>query len=247
MTATTPIGSPTSNLDIELRSDMTVEIVKVAADDLDVVQAARVSTGRDLEVDDQGSLSGLIGFLMKNRHGTPFEHNYFKFRIEAPIFVWREFHRHRIGFSYNETSSRYKVLDPVFFVPSPDRPLVQVGKPGAYEFVPGDPVQHTLTTRRLSESYAESWASYQAMLEDGVAKEIARACLPVAIYSSCYVTCNARSLMALLSLRTKHSEARYPSFPQREIEMVAEGLEMFFRLHMPLTAAAFTGHGRVCP
>lgn len=74
-----------------------------------------------------------------------------------------------------------------------------------------------------------------------------RACLPVATYSSMYATCNARSLMAFLSLRTKHPEAKFPSFPQREIEMVAEGMEMYFQLHMPLTWKAFVEHGRVCP
>lgn len=232
---------------ITLRTDMTVDLVDRMGDDVSVAQAARVSTGTDLEVDDSSAISGLIGFLMKNRHGTPFEHNAFKFRIEAPIFVWREFHRHRIGFSYNETSSRYKVLDPVFYVPGMDRPLVQTGKPGAYTFTPGTPEQHQRAVTRLAQSYYESWEAYQEILTDDVAKEMARACLPVATYSSCYVTCNARSLMAFLSLRTKREGSLFPSFPQREIEMVAELMEFEFAQAMPITYAAFNEHRRVSP
>lgn len=233
--------------DAIIRTDMTVDLVKVVADDLDVVQAARVSTGKDLEEDDGSSIAGLLGFLMKNRHGTPFEHNYFKFRIEAPIFVWREFMRHRIGFSYNESSARYRKLDPVFYVPGMDRPLVQEGKPGAYTFVPGTMEQVIETNKLLCESYMVSWETYCKLLDNGVAKEVARACLPVAIYSSAYVSCNARSLMAFLSLRTKREGSLFPSFPQREIEMVAELMEFEFAQAMPITHAAFNEYRRVSP
>jgi thymidylate synthase (FAD) len=233
--------------DAIIRTDMTVDLVKCSADDLDVVQAARVSTGKDLEEDDGGSTTGLIGFLMKNRHGTPFEHNFFKFRIEAPIFVWREFMRHRIGWSYNETSGRYRQLDPVFYVPALDRPLVQQGKPGHYTFVQGTYEQVVETNKLLCESYMVSWDTYCKLLDNGVAKEIARACLPVAIYSSAYVSCNARSLMAFLSLRTKREGSLFPSFPQREIEMVAERIEFHFANAMPITYAAFNEYRRVSP
>lgn len=228
-----------------IRTDMTVDLVKVAADDLDVVQAARVSTGKDLE--EGGSASGLINFLMRNRHGTPFEHNYFKFRIEAPIFVWREFMRHRVGFSYNETSGRYTQLQPVFYLPALDRALVQQGKPGSYTFVQGTFDQVVETNKLLCRSYMVAWETYCELLDDNVAKEIARICLPGAIYSSAYVSCNARSMMSFLSLRTKHEGSMFPSFPQREIEMVAEQMERHFAQAMPITYAAFNQHGRVSP
>ena len=85
------------------------------------------------------------------------------------------------------------------------------------------------------------------MLAAGVAREVARSVLPVNIYSSMYVTMNARSLMNFLSLRTKREDSAFPSFPQREIEMVAEKMEAFWRELMPATAAAFDKNGRVAP
>ena len=84
--------------------------------------------------------AGLINFLMRDRHGTPFEHSSMTFYVQAPIFVFREFMRHRIA-SYNEESGRYRELRPVFYVPGPQRRLRQQGKPGHYEFVDGTPEQ----------------------------------------------------------------------------------------------------------
>ena len=78
---------------------------------------------------------------MRDRHGSPFEHNSMTFYVQAPIFVFREFMRHRIA-SYNEESGRYRELRPVFYVPGPERKLIQEGKPGAYVFVDGTPEQY---------------------------------------------------------------------------------------------------------
>lgn len=122
---------------VMFRSDMTVALVKHSASDMDVVAAARVSTTGAASLNPNAKeVAGLINFLARERHGSPFEHSYMTFYVEAPIFVWREHMRHRIA-SYNEESGRYKVLEPVFYVPNEDRPLVQVGKAGAYEFVYG--------------------------------------------------------------------------------------------------------------
>jgi thymidylate synthase (FAD) len=85
------------------------------------------------------------------------------------------------------------------------------------------------------------------MLEAGVAREVARIVLPVTIYSSAYVTMNARALMNFLSLRRKVEDSHFPSFPQREIEMVAEKYELEFERIMPLTHASFVANGRVAP
>ena len=93
----------------------------------------------------------------------------------------------------------------------------------------------------------EAFESYQRMLGAGIAREVARIVLPLNIYSSMYVTMNARSLMNFLSLRTKHEGSHFPSFPQREIEMAAEQMETHFAQLMPLTHAAFQGNGRVSP
>ncbi len=236
--------------DIEFRSTMSVELVKASASDADVVFAARVSTKgeaslSEVEADATGS-SGLINYLMRDRHGSPFEHNSLTYFVSAPIFVFREFMRHRIA-SYNEESGRYRELRPVFYVPGPERKLVQQGKPGAYEFVDGTAEQYQRVDTLVRQSCAQAYDAYQQMLADGVAREVARIVLPVTTYSSMYVTMNARALMNFLSLRTKRDNARNPSFPQREIEMVAEAMESEWAALMPLTHAAFEAHGRVAP
>jgi thymidylate synthase (FAD) len=237
-------------MEIRFRDDMTVELVKHAASDADVVWAARVSTKgetslADLEADPQRS-AGLINYLMRDRHGTPFEHSSMTFYVRAPIFVFREFMRHRT-FSYNEESGRYRELEPEFYVPGPERKLVQIGKAGRYDFVAGTPEQHKLVTEATREACRQAYAAYREMLEAGVAREVARTVLPVGLYSSMYATCNARALMNFLSLRTRRDDAAYPSFPQREIELVAEAMEREWATIMPLTHAAFEANGRVAP
>ena len=236
--------------EIRFRSDVTVELVKHSAADSDVLWAARVSTAGEQSLEelrkDPERSKGLINFLMRDRHGSPFEHNSMTFFISAPIMVFREFHRHRV-WSYNEESGRYRELQPVFYVPGADRKLVQQGRPGKYEFVDGTEEQHKLVGEVMRESYRQAYAAYQEMLAQGIAREVARAVLPVGLYSSMYATCNARALMHFLSLRTKNELATVPSFPQREIEMVAERMEAEWARLMPLTHAAFNDNGRVAP
>jgi thymidylate synthase (FAD) len=235
---------------VEFRSDVTVELVRAAARDADVVFAARVSTQGEQTLDhlddDPVRSRGLINYLMRDRHGSPFEHNSMTFYVEAPILVFREFMRHRIA-SYNEESGRYRELNPVFYVPGAERRLVQVGKPGAYDFVEGTADQTTLVDTETRAVCAQAYAAYRRMLAAGIAREVARIVLPVNIYSSMYVTMNARSLMNFLSLRTKRDNATFPSFPQREIEMCAEQMERFWAELMPLTHAAFEANGRITP
>jgi thymidylate synthase (FAD) len=154
--------------------------------------------------------------------------------------------RHRIA-SYNEESGRYRELRPVFYVPARDRNLIQTGKPGAYEFLPGTDEQHALVDVATRDSAGFAFEAYQRMLAAGVAREVARIVLPLNIYSSMYVTVNARSLMNFLSLRTKVAGTPFPSFPQREIEMCAEKMEAIWTGLMPLTHAAFNANGRVAP
>lgn len=232
------------SLEISFRSDMTVELVQSMGDDDAVVKAARVSTGSGSSSAERDA--GLINYLMRDRHGTPFEHNGFTFYIEAPIFVFREFMRHRIA-SYNEESGRYKELDPVFYTPAPERKLIQVGKTGAYEFVEGTSEQYETTRSEIYTSSRNAYEHYKTMLDAGVARELARAVLPVNIYSSMYVTMNARALMNFLSLRTARPGTYFPSFPQREIEMVAEKMEELWADKMPITYETFNKNGRVAP
>ncbi|MBX9718268.1 MAG: FAD-dependent thymidylate synthase [Microbacteriaceae bacterium] len=245
--------SVTEATEIQFRSDVTVELVRASAHDSDVLFAARVSTQGEqtLEAAAAGDEAtardrGLINYLMRDRHGSPFEHNSMTFYVQAPIFVFREFMRHRIA-SYNEESGRYRELNPVFYVPGPERNLMQVGKPGAYEFLPGTPEQTAIVDAEVRAVCTAAYASYQRMLDAGIAREVARAVLPVTIYSSMYVSMNARSLMNFLSLRTKREGTHFPSFPQREIEMVAELMEHHFAELMPLTFEAFNANRRVAP
>ena len=239
--------------EITFRSDVTVELVRSSARDSDVLFAARVSTQGEqtLEAAAAGSEAterdkGLINYLMRDRHGSPFEHNSMTFYVQAPIFVFREFMRHRIA-SYNEESGRYKELSPVFYVPAPERNLVQIGKTGHYEFIPGSAEQVALVEQETRTTSQQAYETYKRMLEAGVAREVARIVLPLNIYSSMYVTMNSRALMNFLSLRTKREGTHFPSFPQREIEMCAEKMEDFWAELMPFTYEAFNKNGRVAP
>lgn len=228
-----------------------VQLVHHVGGDISVLASMMVSTQAEGSLDmihngDAAENEGKIRFLMSHRHGTPFEHNQFCFFISAGIFVFREFHRHRIGWSYNEESGRYKALKPKFYIPSVDRPLKQEGKPGHYTMVPA-PEIHPALVEALQEQYLGAYECYEYLLGLGVARELARLVLPVGIYSSMYATCNARSLMAFLSLRTEHERAQFPSKPQLEIQQVAGAMEAFFAFHMPITYQAFCDFGRVAP
>ena len=242
--------SQPSHPDIVFRDDVTVELVKSSASDADVIWAARVSTAGENSLEevnaDPARSTGLINYLARERHGSPFEHTSMTFFISAPIFVFREFMRHRIA-SYNEERGRYRELLPVFYVPNGARKLVQTGKTGHYVFVDGSDEQYEISVAAMKESYELCYLNYKKMLDAGVAKEVARAVLPVALYSSMYVTMNARALMNFLSLRTAREGSHFPSYPQREIEMVAEKMEEHFARLMPITYAAFEKSGRVAP
>jgi thymidylate synthase (FAD) len=223
---------------IPVLDDGFVRLDAAMADDLSVVNAARVSFGvRREEMDERDG--GLIRFLMRERHGTPFEHNSFRFHVRCPIFVAREWFRHRVG-SFNELSGRYTQLDERFYVPAPEDVRTQTGKPGAYTFESVDAELAERTRDRIREAYREAYASYEAMLADGIAKEVARTVLPVGIYTEFYWTLNARSVMNFLSLRNAETA-------QREIRRYAAAVEELFARHMPVTHAAFVAQERVAP
>jgi thymidylate synthase (FAD) len=208
------------------------------ADDLSVVNGARVSFARHKQEMDESD-EGLIRFLMRDRHGTPFEHNSFRFHIRCPLFVAREWMRHRIG-SFNEFSLRYAKATDDFYVPEPEDVRSQVGKPGAYSFEPvSDEVAET-ARELLREVYDHAYETYQELVELGVARELARCALPVGAYTEFYWTINARSLMNFVSLRNAETA-------QREIQRYAEACERFLERLMPVTYAAFVANGRVAP
>jgi thymidylate synthase (FAD) len=215
-----------------------VRLDDAMADDLSVVNSARVSFGRRrTEMDDADA--GLIRFLMRERHGTPFEHNAFRFHVRCPIFVAREWFRHRVG-SFNEFSMRYAKATDDFYVPEPEDVRQQVGKPGAYSFEPVDDELAERTREELQAVYEHAFETYERLVAAGVARELARAALPVGAYTEFYWTVNARALMNFVSLRAAEAA-------QREIRRYAEAVETFLEQRMPVTHAAFVTNGRLAP
>ena len=208
------------------------------ASDLSVVNAARVSFARRKEAMDESD-EGLVRFLMRDRHGTPFEHNAFRFHVRAPLFVAREWFRHRVG-SFNEFSMRYARATDDFYVPEAEDVRTQVGKPGAYSFDPVDPELAETTRQELQAVYEAAYATYERLVEAGVARELARCAIPMGAYTEFYWTVNARSLMNFVSLRAAETA-------QREIRRYAAACEELFAEHMPVTHAAFVANGRVAP
>jgi thymidylate synthase (FAD) len=215
-----------------------VRLDDAMADDLTVVNGARVSFARrktEMEASDEG----LIRFLMRDRHGSPFEHNAFRFHVRCPIFVAREWFRHRIG-SFNEFSMRYAKATDDFYVPEADDVRSQVGKPGAYSFEPVSDELAEQAREELQAVYEHAFATYTRLVEAGVARELARSVMPVGAYTQFYWTVNARALMNFVSLRNSE-------FAQLEIRRYAEAVEAFFAERMPVTHAAFVANDRTSP
>ncbi|HET9545487.1 MAG TPA: FAD-dependent thymidylate synthase [Gaiellaceae bacterium] len=215
-----------------------VRLDDAMASDLSVVNAARVSFARRKDEMDESD-EGLIRFLMRDRHGTPFEHNSFRFHIRSPIFVAREWMRHRVG-SFNEFSMRYAKATDDFYVPEADDVRSQVGKPGAYSFEPVSPELAEQTREELRAVYDHAYETYERLVEAGVARELARSVMPVGAYTEFFWTINARSLMNFVSLRAAETA-------QREIRRYAEACETFLAEKMPVTHAAFVAAGRTAP
>jgi thymidylate synthase (FAD) len=215
-----------------------VRLDDAMADDLSVVNGARVSFARRKETMEEAD-AGLIRFLMRERHASPFEHSVFRFHVRCPLFVAREWFRHRWG-SFNEFSMRYARATDEFYVPEREDVRTQVGKPGSYSFEPVDAELAETARDELRAVYETAYAAYERLVEQGVARELARAVLPVGAYTEFYWTVNARALMNFISLRAAETA-------QREIRRYAEACERFFAELMPVTHAAFVEGGRVAP
>lgn len=234
-------------LEVEFTDDIVVQVLDTNFSDARVCVAARTSTQGGGA--DDAERYGLINALMRDRHGTPFEHMNATFRVTAPIFVWREHHRHRVGFSYNEESGRYKQLDPVFYAPGIDRPIAKVEGTKNMDYVleTGTEQQRNLLAQSMWMSCKTTYMQYEKMLDAGIVREVARMVLPVNIMSTCIVTMNARSLMHFLSLRQRFADAKFPSKPQWEINQMANGYEMLLAAEAPMVHKAFVANGRVAP
>ncbi len=200
-----------------------IELVRVSGSDLDVVNAARVSYGKvATEISERDKT--LIKFLMEHGHSSPFEHNQLSFRIKAPIFVIRQWMRHRMN-SYNEISYRYVKAPTEFYIPKywrfQDKSNRQVST-GSFE--------NEELLKLYKNSLETSFKAYENLLEQGVCREQARGLLPTCTYSEFIFTCNLHSLMHFLKLRLSKDA-------QKEIQSYAKGLLELAEPHFPVSLA----------
>lgn len=225
-------------------NDITVKLIRHCASDESVIQAAQVSSKGENNPDTLPER--LIKALAKHKHGSPFEHNMFTMYVEAPIFVIREWQRHRMG-SFNEMSGRYTTLEPKFYIPNEDRNVENIGTKMKPDFSAENRTLNLITDSILKRNSYESWLCYEALLSKDVANEVARMALPLNIYTQMYWTVNARSLMNFISLRVESEDSVVKSYPQYEIQMGAEQVEAIFAELMPISYEAFLLNGRVAP
>lgn len=212
----------------KFRSDMTAILMDSMGGEGSIVRRARVSTEGAGSIDIpqrilEGSDLGLLRWLYRNQHGTPFEGPEFEWYFEVPVFVSRQIVKHRLS-SINEESGRYREMEGVFYlVPEEGRDVVQIGKTGDYNFQPGRPDQIE-ALRWVQQSQAESaWENYQKLIGFGISKEVARMHLPVSLYSSMYFKVNLRSLLNFIALRKDWGDnAVHASKAQHEIALLTE-------------------------
>jgi len=207
---------------------MTVELIDQLGNDLSIVNAARVSFAKE-----SASLGKaeekLIGFLMREKHGTPFEHVVFTFRIRVPLKVAREWFRHRMA-SYNEESSRYSEMRMDFYTPYLEDVRTQVGKPGAYTFTPIEGELAKEYRDAVLRKHAEDEAFYDKWLKKGIAKELVSFELPMSTLTEFIWTVNFRSLTNFLSLRNADPALREIRFAAAEVEaLVKEAVPIAYK------------------
>ncbi len=202
-----------------------LRLVDFMGDDVAIVQAARVSFGQGSKGEKMDRK--LIDYLIANRHETPFEQAIFKYHVKCPIFVARQWFRHRWS-SFNEISARYTEMTDEFYLPETFR--TQKSRNYRYNDLP-DEVNERLRGK-VESFYREMYQLYESLIAEGVAKEQARIVLPMGLYTQFYWTINARSLMNFLSLRLEiHA--------QKEIRLYAQAIEKIFREKLPWTYDAF--------
>lgn len=218
--------------EINYRSDIKVELIQTWGDDSMVARAARVSTGNDTP--DQEKIKGLIGYLLRNSHTSPFEHSGATFRVEAPIFVARQWMRHRTQ-SYNERSLRFSEATPEFYVPGTDRPLVNKGSGAHPDIVAGTNEQYMASVIAHQDVAEIAWFRYQEMVAAGVAEEVARGVLPTSLYTYFYATADLWNWLNFIDKRTESERNK----PQWEIEVAALAIRDLLTEQFPVTMAAW--------
>lgn len=211
-----------------------VRLVDSMGSDLSVVRAARVSYDAEWRAgEDEGSDHRLIKYLWKNHHTSPFEAVEFQFEVKAPIFVFRQWHRHRT-WAFNELSARYRELPEEFYVP--DAALIGVQSTSskqARDITPGAPLSDRWFEVSAMREHCESaFATYRKLLAAGWPRELARSVLPVSTYSHMFAKVDLRNLLGFLDLRVD-PHAQY------EIRVYAEAMRDIARDIVPVCIAAW--------
>ena len=217
---------------IQVVHTSSVELVRTNASDDMVAMAAWVSNFDTTEfaqrLQDRKRVKGLLNFLWRERHTSPFEHGSFTFLIQTPLFVAREFQRHRT-FSYNEVSGRYRKMIPTFYVPENNRPVRQEGKIGNYTFVEDLDLMSEFA-KDLALKSESDYEFYEKWIGRGCANEVSRMGLPLNMMTQFYATANPLNVMKFLNLRSTNNQALF------EIrEHVGKKMELAFKETMPLT------------
>ena len=215
--------------EIEFRSDLRVTYIDSMGDDKRIAQAARVSTaGLD---NDREKYVGLVRALIRDGHWSPLESCTMTIAFDVPAFTRDQIIRHR-SMSFSVFSLRYSEAKPVFWVPSDDRPLVQVGKALDYRREQGSKVQRVLAEGKIVDTATRAWLDYERMIESGVANEVARTVLPNSIYSPFWATGNLRSWLHFIGLRNDE-HAQY------EVREAAAKVEAIIGERWPVALAAY--------
>lgn len=214
-----------------------VRLVDHMGGDLSVVRAARVSYNEEWRAgEDAGSDSRLIKYLKKHKHHTPFESVVLTFDVKAPIFVFRQWHRHRT-WAYNELSARYRELPEEYYIPKPEHVTPQAKDNKQGREVEGFTDEQKKQIIGLIESASSAaFEDYRALLATGLAKELARMVLPFNTYSHMFGTVSLLNLMRFLTLRND-SHAQY------EIRVYARAMLELARTVAPVSIAAFEEFG----
>ncbi len=217
--------------EIKLLNHGHIRLVDHMGTDLSVVRSARVSYDAEWRAgEDEGKDAKLIHYLMKNRHTSPFESVTFTFEVKAPIFVFRQWHRHRT-WAFNEISARYAELPEEFYVPAVDKITTQSvnnkQQRTSEQLADAEMCQHL-----IEEACASSFWTYQDLLAKGCPRELARGVLPVNTYSKMFASVNLHNLLGFIRLRD-HSHAQY------EIQVYAQAMLELIREVVPVSVAAF--------
>ena len=215
--------------EITFRSDCRVTYIDHIGDDKRIAQAARVSTaGLD---NDREKYVGLVRALIRDGHWSPLESCTMTIAFDVPAFTRDQIIRHR-SMSFSVFSLRYSEAKPVFWVPSDDRPLVQVGKALDYRREKGDDEQAELARESITVVAESAWNMYQDMIDGGIANEVARTVLPNSIYSPFWATGNLRSWLHFVGIRND-------PHAQREVREAAEKVENIIGERWPVALAAY--------